>query len=175
MDRKCIKCGTVLSTKVGQKYCTDCRPQILKNQLNYYQRKKNKKQYKCIDCSTPVCGENRRCNPCRAKRMRSDKYKWLGKGRTIDTAGYIRIKINGHFIPEHRYLWEQIYGKLPFTWQVHHLDGVKTNNAMDNLYACSISYHHSSKFVSILQDRIKSLENTIKLLKSHPQLDLFVK
>lgn len=134
----------------------------------YYIRRKSHPSYQCIDCGIGVSGKNRRCNPCAHQFKRSEYGKSLGKNRSKNVHGYIMCKVNGKYIQESRYIWEQYYKKpIPKGWQVHHLDGDKTNNDIKNLYACSKYNHMSNHFLIILQDRIKGLQKEIKILKNH--------
>ena len=52
-----------------------------------------------------------------------------------DSCGYITLSINGKIIREHRYVMEQYLGRqLTNEEYVHHIDFVKTNNALENLF-----------------------------------------
>jgi len=62
-----------------------------------------------------------------------DNPSWKG-GRTIDTEGYVEIRINGKYVREHRHIMEQMIERpLISTEQVHHRDGNRQNNAPENL------------------------------------------
>lgn len=53
---------------------------------------------------------------------------------TIDSFGYRLITVNGRRIREHRHVMEQALGRrLASTEIVHHVDGNKLNNALENL------------------------------------------
>lgn len=43
-------------------------------------------------------------------------------------------------IHEHRYLWEKIHGPLSQDWVIHHINGIKDDNRIENL----ISMHRMS-------------------------------
>jgi hypothetical protein len=47
--------------------------------------------------------------------------------------GYIRRKVNGVVKMEHRRVWELNYGPIPKGYQVHHINGIKTDNSLPNL------------------------------------------
>lgn len=47
--------------------------------------------------------------------------------------GYIRISRNNVIVPMHRWIWEQIMGPIPANWEIDHINGVKTDNRLDNL------------------------------------------
>ena len=73
---------------------------------------------------------------------------WKG-GRRLHTTGYWelnkpehpRARSNG-YVSEHIVIWEQHNGEpLPDGWHVHHLNGVKTDNAPKNLKAMPSKKH----------------------------------
>ena len=49
--------------------------------------------------------------------------------------GYMRYRADGRKQFEHRLVWEAHYGKIPGGMQIHHIDGDKANNAIENLMA----------------------------------------
>lgn len=54
--------------------------------------------------------------------------------QTITTHGYRKILINGEYIPEHRYLFEQYHQCSLLPWaDVHHKNGNKLDNSKKNL------------------------------------------
>lgn len=52
-------------------------------------------------------------------------------------------KINGHRIRLHRYVWETERGTIPKGYHVHHIDGDKDNNDIDNLQLMAAADHLS--------------------------------
>ena len=42
---------------------------------------------------------------------------------------------------EHRYLWTQKHGEIPDGHHIHHIDGDKLNNDIENLECLSASEH----------------------------------
>lgn len=52
--------------------------------------------------------------------------------------GYIS-EFDGY--PHHRRLYEEVNGKVPDDWHVHHIDCVKDNNALENLIALPKKFH----------------------------------
>lgn len=67
----------------------------------------------------------------------------------IDDKGYRRIKIKGKVIKEHRYQWEQHYGNIPKNFDVHHIDGNKLNNDINNLEVIGHGKHSRKSIENI--------------------------
>lgn len=55
---------------------------------------------------------------------------------------YISTKTNNGCLL-HRLIYEKHYGPIPEGFVIHHIDGVKTNNEINNLVMLSNSEHHS--------------------------------
>lgn len=95
--------------------------------------------------------------------------RWTG-GRHINPGGYWMIRLpdypratNRGYVLEHIYIWEQAHGPLAKGWEVHHINGVKTDNRLDNLLA--MEGHKHKDFIPALWRRIKELEDEIRRLK----------
>ena len=57
------------------------------------------------------------------------------KGEVFTKDGYLQVKRNGRYVLVHRQVMADLLGlsSLPRSLEVHHIDGVKTNNDPDNL------------------------------------------
>lgn len=113
-----------------------------------------------------------RCCRCTGKLMRMENsVAWKG-GRNLNGGGYIRIKIDmnneyfcmtskDRYILEHRYIMAQKIGR-PLTKfeHVHHLDGNKINNSVDNLILLDGATHW---LVTKLEIEIKRLNKLLNL------------
>lgn len=71
---------------------------------------------------------------------------------------------------EHRHIWEQAHGPIPEQFEVHHLNGNRKDNRLENLMAMSKKDHHTQHTVyevhiAALEDRIRTLETRIRELE----------
>lgn len=55
--------------------------------------------------------------------------------------GYLMLTINGRNIFEHRLVWEKHNGKIPKGMIIHHINGNKLDNRIENLQAVSRADH----------------------------------
>ncbi len=122
----------------------------------------------------PVCGK-----PIRHKSAYCNNHalRWNRKPEMEDriVTGYRRIRVSHSPIRwdfEHRFVWEQAYGEIPNGWNIHHINGIRLDNRLENLVALPTRAHsHSSPTRMLLkraQQRIKQLE--IQLNQSPPLL-----
>lgn len=54
---------------------------------------------------------------------------------------YPMIVINGLKIAEHRYIWENHFGKIPVGHSIHHKNGNKKDNRIENLVCVNDKEH----------------------------------
>lgn len=127
----------------------------------------------CIDCKKERWarvrknrGNPQRCRPCSMKFIRCpSRVARLGV-RTSD--GYVRIHkslvepffhpmaLRAGNIPEHRYIVARHLGRCLQRWEViHHLNGIKDDNRIENLQLISDTRHEQ---ITILENRIAWLE-----------------
>lgn len=93
---------------------------------------------------------------------------WRG-GRRKDR-GYIEIydpdhpkaRMNG-YIFEHTLVWEEHHGELPSGWHIHHLNGIKDDNRVENLKGLPSKKH--LVYLKVYRERIKELEDRVKELE----------
>lgn len=79
---------------------------------------------------------------CSGKAHRGkNNSQWL-RGYFITDNGYKKIRVGNKYVFEHRYVVEQHSGeKLDNKLDVHHIDGDKLNNHIDNLIVLTKSQH----------------------------------
>jgi uncharacterized protein YbdZ (MbtH family) len=59
---------------------------------------------------------------------------------TLKNTGYYALTNNNRCLM-HRYVWEKEKGKIPAGWDIHHINGIKADNKIDNLECLSKSEH----------------------------------
>lgn len=91
--------------------------------------------------------------------------------------GYIYILNNEHpranyldrfqrskYVREHILIWEKVHQKpLPDGWEVHHLNGIRSDNRPENLVALPSKEH--ARVIPILKEKIRRLEAEIDILR----------
>ena len=127
----------------------------------------------CIDCGTSIARRSDRCLACSQKgRIESisgpKNYAWKG-GRSKDHYGYILVLANpeqrkGHrYRFEHTMVWEAANGPLPDQWVIHHINGQKDDNRLENLEAMPRKKHNHRH--SEHDRRILELEAEVRQLR----------
>jgi len=85
---------------------------------------------------SPASNRTRFCPKCRQSLIlqRNQNHRKRYEKRYVDGKGYVNVYIDGKYQIEHRYVMEQKLGrKLVNGELVHHIDGVRSNNAPENL------------------------------------------
>jgi len=137
---QCQVCGAILKTQVSYKH------------LRHHGL--TTKQYREMGYETLSPARHEQlAKLCRDRRdttarLYSEKHPMF-KGGGMSSQGYRIIYVAGRRVVEHRYVMEQKLGRaLRPDEQIHHIDGNKLNNSVENLLLVSVhshnSYHHSS-------------------------------
>jgi len=103
-----------------------------------------------------------------ARDYRSSKNPHWKGGRFINWAGYFLVRHNGKYVREHRLIMERMLGRpLKSTEEVHHLNGIRTDNRPENLVVIDTAKekHETWTLVRAMQERIRELEEKLKEVK----------
>ncbi|TET74751.1 MAG: HNH endonuclease [Candidatus Heimdallarchaeota archaeon] len=97
----------------------------------------------------------------------SEHLQWKG-GRCYDSKGYILIYSPNHplaekrgYILEHRLIWFNHHPETSKNFIIHHLNGIRDDNRIENLIAVPRKTHikdYPNTYIRILQERIRQLE-----------------
>jgi hypothetical protein len=116
------------------KICDNCKKEF--NTYACYDKRKRKHRFCSKKCEAEF------------KNLNNTTEKWAG-GHIGKTTGYKYIRINGKDIEEHRLVMERHIGrKLLKNEVVHHINGNKLDNRIENLQLMTNSEHvklHKSK------------------------------
>lgn len=146
----CKDCGKELSSYQSTR-CKSCATK-LKHKLKIF-KPHNKKTCQCGSCKS-FRGET--------KGKKAFNYR-NGKSKH---AGYILIFSPNHpyrgtnnYVFEHRLVMEKHLGRyLKPEEIVHHINGIKTDNRIKNLFLTTKKKHEHNTFIKQLQKRIRELE-----------------
>ena len=83
------------------------------------------------------------------------------------TTGYFHGWVNGVNYLMHRYIWEFYNGEIPKGYHVHHIDGDKSNNKIENL-ECIIGSSHLSSHMN-KRDK-QELRNRMSVAQEYAKL-----
>ena len=136
-------------------------------------KKSNKKWLEKVKHPCPFCGVmiGHKAQTCRKhKPMRRGKYANNWKGGKVNSSGYTLIMKPEHtradgsgYVREHILVWEEVNKRpLPSGWNVHHLNGVKSDNRPSNLIGLT-----SLKHSLVLPAKARRIQELETLLKHH--------
>lgn len=172
---RCQKCGSEFEAKRSDAcYCRDCYKIVRKGYLHEYDHKK--RQDKCPECGNLKGSRAKFCKPCNNKhqpwrKVGEENSNWKGGKTLADGYVYIRTKrksggAGDSYKAEHHIVWEQHNGKLPEGYIVHHLNGIRNDNRIENLMAMPRKRHSPMLVIAPHQQRIRELEAEIAQLKA---------
>jgi len=164
--QKCQQCGEEFEKDWRTfRYCVKCRKE------GRFRRYEKLHANSCIDCGKQIMRKAVRCITC-ANKYKTGLYagekngRWKG-GRSLTKAGYVIVKAKREgrkhpYQPEHIVVWEQANGKtLPRDWVVHHFNGIRGDNRLENLVAMPRKRHNMKLAFEPYEQRIHQLEKQL--------------
>lgn len=172
-------------------YCDECEK--IRRQLYYQKQKKEKILFRCEKCNkeclSPKYCFNRRkyliCRKCLMTGKGNNNYK---DGQYINSLGYRVVRTNNQrkkYKLEHVLVYEEFLGRElktefgPQSEQIHHIDGDKLNNTIDNLILCENMKEHKNiecQLNSVAMDLVKLgviiFDKETKKYSINPNIDL---
>lgn len=147
----CIDCGVPVQPQ--RKRCKDCDLKSRKDMISGSNNPRwNGGRPVCVDCGSEITNyDGTRCVSCHAKHIVGNKNpRWKG-GTKITYHGYRQIHAPDHpnsdshgYIMEHRLVMSKHIGRALRRGEVvHHVDGDRLNNSIENLKLHTSSTHHS--------------------------------
>jgi hypothetical protein len=167
--------GEVKTNNHGIKSVWSACEKCGKERWTRYSVGKNKAEHNlCISCSAKL-------NPKKTKGEHNGN--WKGGRYAYGKEDYVRLRMPNHpnaskdgMISEHRYVMEQKIGRyLLKTEHVHHINGIKSDNRIENLKLVSPANHHIYNSLCSsceLRKEIRLLRWEMKQLKEALQLKL---
>lgn len=115
--KECASCGKIFRSKERNKECGPCR---------YEKSKKD-----CPNCGSKMSPKAVTCRQC-LDHSGENNPNW-GDGR-VGTSGYVYVRDDGRYVPEHRLVMEAYLGRQLLEGEnVHHKNGVRDDNRRENL------------------------------------------
>lgn len=135
-----------------------CRGCGMERTVNVDPKHESRECYQKRRPHCPKCGRKEF-----VKTMGGNSFNWKG-GEHIDSKGYVRIwdKDRKCYMKKHHYVWIKYNGKIKDGYIIHHKDGNKLNNNIENL-GCMLKIEHDKFHKNILKyhlnNRLKLTEN----------------
>ena len=170
----CQRCQeNFLAKRSDAKWCPECRIENSRERAKEYDLHS---KGVCGTCGKEIVRGAKLCLSC-SNKTRRGKYtgennpNWK-KGIT-QSGGYIYERVLGETRPggapkykgQHILVWEAANGPLPSGYIVHHLNGIGTDNRLENLFAASRKDHGLLHSHAPYKTRIRELEAHINVLQ----------
>jgi hypothetical protein len=134
-----------------------------------FQRFEQRHASVCADCGGPCGRRATRCHVCDNKSRvgngcGENNNQWKGGRHKRIRDGYIEVLVSPYTKKlEHRVVWEGAHGPIPRGWVIHHLNGIKDDNRLENLTAMPREAHGPREHVDPepYERRIRELEEAL--------------
>jgi len=164
---RCIGCGRWFRAKRSDtERCPECR--LARRRKQDRESRKLARGEPKGKSHCPICGAYKdrhaeTCFVCYGKATTGENNpNWKG-GRSRQSSGYVYIlgkrrNRKHRYQLEHIMVWEKANSELPQGWVIHHLNGIKDDNRLENLDATPRTGHNPRLIVQPYQERIRQLE-----------------
>lgn len=139
-------------------------------------------RYQVVWEACPTCKKERWVQLTRRGRQCRNHKASNASGKHFAGRGYLEVKLqpddffypmvsNGDWVLEHRLVMAKHLGRCLQSWEiVHHKDGVKTNNIIENLSLVTDAGHkqitHFEKVLKKQQSEIEALQDRVTILEA---------
>lgn len=154
LTKKCPHCGKPIRERNAS--CRDCRWKPFRS------------NHICPKCGAPKTPQSIHCRKCAMELRRGENHaNWKG-GRYFNGFGYVMVYDPSHprassngYVREHIKVWMDKYSEIPRGHILHHLNGVKSDNRLENLSCIPRGKHETYALINSMQARIAELEARI--------------
>lgn len=166
--------------------CSSCKLRPSYRYLKCKRCRGQEERNECPDCGGLKGKYSKRCADCHRKIRGEEHVAWRG-GRNLDYYGYVRVASPGHpkatkgggsYVKEHVIVMEEHLGRYLLPREnVHHINGIKTDNRIENLELWSTAQPSGQR----VEDRIDWAIEIIKTYRpnllsdyapeEHPEFD----
>ena len=130
MKTNCVNCNKEI----------DRRPSIIKKRKHCYCSTKCQMNYEYKNGLRDKFETTKKANEV-VREKGIEKFK-TNPTMSVSIRGYLMIYVPGRGqVKFHHYVWEQKNGKVPKGYQLHHKDGDRFNNKIENLQLLTSSEH----------------------------------
>lgn len=141
-----------------------CRPRTFctKQCAAAWVAKGKRRTVSCERCGLPVSralSQLKKVKRVYCSRACSNEAKC--KGGYINGHGYRMLSRGGKQILEHRYVWERKYGTIPDGASIHHRNGIRDDNRIENLELWHGKHRNGQRLVDIVLD-LASKDETVR-------------